>query len=995
GGIYIGEGASPTIINTEISGCSATGGNGGNGADASIITDEIFGDYEIIAGFGGLWSNAYFAPWEMMGYEGPFKYYTGMGGGVYCAENSSPTFISCTITGNRTQGGISGLGGAALVGSERYPQYVYEIPSFGGGVYCAAYSNVVFRGCTIEGNYASRDLPDDGNYDWSGAGDGPGGHTRDETDNIDPYLGHGGGLAFEDGAIVIFDDYITQRAETTPSVVGSNEADRGGGIYWDGAGPEIYGITVAGNKAYQGAGIYGSQGSVYMERCLITGNTAGDVEIAEVEDPDADPDPDPDPVVEEVVLGRGGGIYLTAIAAEITDTTITSNVASASGGGLFFTDVSDEPSVVKNCLIVNNEAHRDGGGISVNWYAKPIITNCTVVGNKATGDFGELAETGFGGGMYCSYHSTTVVRDSIFWGNFAYSSGDQITLGTGFEFDPRPSTLDIAFSAIQGGVEESGIHKDDGCELIYDTATYMTQDPLFESVGDQLEGNYYLSPSSPYVDAGSGSASGYDMDAGVLTPLMSEPVRVKLSRGYTIDIDNLFDTQAVGLGYHYPMTFTDICGLCDAAPDGGTEHINGDGVINLSDFAELTLKWGMMDCDFLNEWCDGTDVTVDSLVDSDDLFVFTNCWLAKDNQTPEHDPLVWIEEPNSIDAYTENPSSYRIRMSVKPAFDNWTGDEVEYYFCTSENDYYKLDKIPGSDDPNWMGDPSYDEGNWQPSNVFEDVYDGDDPVTEDNFPLRGYVVRARERRSTGIYNITAGKDLFRSTQFGMEKNPPDDGQWLVEYGPDLDGDGEPDSIITDGRPSLQNQNSVKMTAATAVDYDINGVPYTSQTYGSGQPRVLYIFERKRDGISEVKTDPQASPIWEDTGLLANETYEYTVCTIDDPYENLGNESPSVAVLIGEIDNSAPIPDPVITSAYREYQGEFYDFVIAAVATDPEENGVWYQFEISGESQSLQTSEILQNQTAQVGQKTYRVRYWDGVGNYTAWSAPVSVDWVAP
>ncbi|KKL19793.1 hypothetical protein LCGC14_2461910, partial [marine sediment metagenome] len=154
GGIYIGEGTKPTIINTVISGCSVTGGNGGNGADASTVTDDIYGDYDIFAGFGGLWSNAYFAPWEMWGYEGPYRRYTGMGGGVYCAAASSPTFINCTITGNRTDGGISGLGGAPLRGSERYPQFIYEIPSFGAGVYCAADSIVEFEGCTIEGNYA-------------------------------------------------------------------------------------------------------------------------------------------------------------------------------------------------------------------------------------------------------------------------------------------------------------------------------------------------------------------------------------------------------------------------------------------------------------------------------------------------------------------------------------------------------------------------------------------------------------------------------------------------------------------------------------------------------------------------------------------------------------------------------------------------------------------------------------------------------------------------
>ena len=738
-----------------------------------------------------------------------------------------------------------------------------------------------------------------------------------------------------------------------------------------------------------------------------------------------------EPVTEEIVLGRGGGIYLTAIVAEIADSTITNNDASASGGGIFFTDVSEEPSIVRNCLIVRNEAGRDGGGISVNWYAKPIITNCTVADNKATGEFGTLGDSGFGGGMYCSYHSNTVVTNSIFWDNFAFSSGGQINLGTGFEFDPRPSTLDIAYSTIDGVLEETGIHVDNGCELI---GQYDTFDPLFESVGSSFEGRYYLDPTSPCVDAGSGSASGYYVDAGQLEPLLSEPVHVQLSRGYTTQTDYLFDTETVDIGYHYPMVFAGICGLCDVDPNSiegspdEPDYIAGDGMINLADFAKFALNWGMADCGTGNGWCDGTDVTVDTLVNSYDLFVFTNCWLEKDEEAPgyatrsdneedgDRPQLVWLEEPNSIDAYTEpgNGPPYEIRMSVKPVFDNWTGDGVEYYFCSKyDNAYYNIDMDrtdPANDkydptvsDPNyWMTDPSYDEENWQPDSWDIDTWDV-------ALVGRDYTVRARERRSTGIRNITASAES-KGSIFGKEYNPPDDGQWLAEYGPDMDGDGELD-LITDGRPMLasQTQNSVTMTAMTVVDYDINGEPYTSATYEGGKQRVMYIFERKRNGISEAEHSTDGTdiediygPTWTDTDLLENETYTYTVHTEDRPYGNVGGWSESVAVTIGIIDSELPEPNPAefadphpdtyLRRGYDLVLG-FYDYIEAVIATDapnPPGIGVWYQFEIDGAIQQWQISETLLREVSRNSVNTYRVRYRDNfIENVTGWSDPVT------
>lgn len=434
---------------------------------------------------------------------------------------------------------------------------------------------------------------------------------------------------------------------------------------------------------------------------------------------------------------------------------------------------------------------------------------------------------------------------------------------------------------------------------------------------------------------------------------------------------------AVGLYILIPChaVFADTCGICDnyppssAHPYGQRDYIAGDGMINLADFANFALKWGMAGCD-VDDWCEGADVTFDSFVDSNDLYALSNCWLARDDKAPGHDPLVWAEEPNSISVYADGPP-YMIRMSVEPAYDDWTGEEVEYYFCTDENQYYDVDETVVGES-NWMTDPSYDENNWQAENAFVDAIFT--PITPPAFPSRNYVVRARERRADGVYNITAGS-VARGAQFGVEQNPPDDGQWAIG-----------------GSPALSGPTSVSMTAMTAVDYDINGDPYVSDTYDGVNKRVVYIFTRKRNGFTEMMVT-RDDPTWTDTGLLADERYEYTVRTRDMPYGNYGGVSASVFVTVGGVDNAPPTPNPaMIVSASRQYTGAFYDFVTAVTATDAEGNGVWYQFEIDSVAQPWQQSKSLQNMVAQIGTHTYRVRYRDNFSNTTGWSQTVSVNW---
>ena len=620
GGIFIAPFAGPTIINTTITNCAVIGGNGGNGGNSSGTYDTP--DYQD-ANYGGLYSNPFanfpnppLPWWELRNsngqpYVGDYRFYSGYGGGVYCANDCTATFIACNITNNRALGGMSGIGGnRSFVRPE--PITAYRIPSYGGGVYCGANSTVTFIDCNITGNVAPK---------------------PDATYHRDPYLGHGGGIAFEDTAYIRFENCD----------ISDNNAAIGGGMYWSGGESQVLDSNISGNVAYVGAGIYGTESTGLIQGCIVHDNFAG------VSPNDVDTN----------VIGQGGGIYSASMESEIIDCTIIDNEATASGGGIFFSGIEASTPMVTNCLVVDNQAGRDGGGLSANWYAAPLITNCTIVGNGATGNFGEPGKTGLGGGIYSGYHSHPVILNSILWDNYALR-GKELAVGTGFEYDPRPSTVDVNHSDIKGA--QANAFVDVGCTLNWGAGN-IYGDPCF--VTGPL-GNYYLSQTdtndpnqtinSPCVNKGSDLAS-----------------NVGLYPFYTTRTDEVFDINIVDMGYHYLLAHPiEQCSLCD---------LFRDGIVNLADYAIFSLYWLNSGCSEANGWCGGADFTFDTHVNFSDLSSFYECWLAEDTDAPVPNPSEWETAPYSS---PEDPNS--ISMTAKAAFDAWVG-VVKYYFeCVTGND---------------------------------------------------------------------------------------------------------------------------------------------------------------------------------------------------------------------------------------------------------------------------------------------------------------------
>jgi len=422
GGIYCDAGTSPTFIACTVTNCQAIAGNGGNGGD---------GGNPGLGGYGGL---SHMDPCQ----PDP-DIFSAYGGGVYCGIGSEPTFIDCMLNNNVTEGSVSGVGGISHPsGIQEQPRRNYNIPSYGAGVYCDSACSAKFESCHLEGNRTSY-------------------HNAE-------FSGYGGGLCLN-GSEELYEDYYYYDVYYSPYIYYpdyfydggasgkisatltdcnfvDNSASIGGGVYAVKSAVTIADCNLAGNISYVGGGLCCTESVAIISGCTVQNNS-----VSAAADPNVVYDPNNANDPNALRFGAGGGIYVCLTDTLIRDCNITHNFASGSGGGVYLFADMNAPQIINN-LITNNSAGRDGGGISVNWSSNPTIANCTFVGNAAPGLFGAARDSGFGGGLFCSYESDCTVTDSIFWGNFGLV-GSEMAVGTGFEYDPRCATLDVYYTDVR------------------------------------------------------------------------------------------------------------------------------------------------------------------------------------------------------------------------------------------------------------------------------------------------------------------------------------------------------------------------------------------------------------------------------------------------------------------------------------------------------------------------------------------------------------------
>lgn len=150
---------------------------------------------------------------------------------------------------------------------------------------------------------------------------------------------------------------------------------------------------------------------------------------------------------------HGGGILCDASGPLIKNCIVIANEARTGGGGI---DCSDSNSIIDNCIISGNKVtsfYHDGGGLSIFGYSGsggPTLINCVISGNYATGDGGGIScgksNSSFinctiygnraailGGGIACGtpWDNMASMQNCIIWGNEASYGGEQMALTGG------------------------------------------------------------------------------------------------------------------------------------------------------------------------------------------------------------------------------------------------------------------------------------------------------------------------------------------------------------------------------------------------------------------------------------------------------------------------------------------------------------------------------------------------------------------------------------
>ncbi|MCK5174883.1 MAG: hypothetical protein KAR47_15925, partial [Planctomycetes bacterium] len=370
-------------------------------------------------------------------YDSRYDYweYSGYGGAVYAEYGSSLQFSGCTFENNASYGGVSGIGGTGPGYSTRLPERKFNIETAGGAIYVADGSTVDLANCVVNDNLAdtSTDLPAPSQDDPDFYGEGP----------DDYYVSFGGGICGEDDSAI----------NLTECIISNNIACLGGGIYSSVTDTTIAGTEFADNTAFHGGGLHTIYSNGTITDSVFTGNQAN-YTAAFRSDGSSDP--------ADGIYGQGGGYYCFSSVVDVIDSVFRKNQATASGGGIYYggsdQDLDFTPLLI-NSLVTDNSASRDGGGISVNWFAEPTISNSTIADNSVTGSYGE--GTGFGGGLSVAYSTQTTIVNSIIWGNTS-DNGAQISVGTGDIYGPMSSILNITHSDIGPAYDPNAIEFDLG-----------------------------------------------------------------------------------------------------------------------------------------------------------------------------------------------------------------------------------------------------------------------------------------------------------------------------------------------------------------------------------------------------------------------------------------------------------------------------------------------------------------------------------------------------
>lgn len=411
------------------------------------------------------------------------------GGGIYNTESLS--IRNSTITGNST------------IGEPLFPDGGGIISPNGAGIYTSAEEDITL---TISNSIISEN---------SSSQSGGGIHISGGSFNISESEVRNNSAENSGGGIKIDSSLATI---TNSQISNNSTSELGGGISLGGytnSELTLSESTIENNTSTHGGGIHTDRGTAQIVNSSLSGNTASsrggginsydtklDIVSSQIENNNAG-------FTGGGIFGEGGNYRETTTLA---NSTVSGNVASNSGGGLYVGTSTYNYSTYLEILdsTISNNSSEIGGGIFIIFNTAPDIKNTTVSQNTASA----------GAGLMTAYLGSANIRNSTFSFNVAQSGGGGIsTEGDGrgaggvnivssisagnlgssnpdlFCEAEQPSCA-VGFSLIENGI----IGRDLGDNI-------LNQDPLLDPEGLKDNGGSTLTiglqSNSPAIDAGS------------------------------------------------------------------------------------------------------------------------------------------------------------------------------------------------------------------------------------------------------------------------------------------------------------------------------------------------------------------------------------------------------------------------------------------------------------------------------------------------------------
>lgn len=174
---------------------------------------------------------------------------------------------------------------------------------------------------------------------------------------------------------------------------------------------------------------------------------------------------------------NGGGIYVNQTydgSFKIKNCIIEENFARGEGGGLF---VFNSNPIIENCIFRNNKAHR-GGGMYL-WYSDAAISNCEIYSNIAD-DFPTSGSSSLkGGGIYIGSYSSPRIFNNSITNNFARDVGGAFVNDSNYEVVFNNNIV-------------SGNQSQDGGALFLGWKTYCFNNLFFNNQASRYGGAIYM-----------------------------------------------------------------------------------------------------------------------------------------------------------------------------------------------------------------------------------------------------------------------------------------------------------------------------------------------------------------------------------------------------------------------------------------------------------------------------------------------------------------------